>query len=290
MRSWSRPASRACSSARASCGAAASRAGSRSSSSIVRLSRGWSDDRVALRPFRASTRRAGRRRRRSLWEGETISYGELAEMAERARYAEVEAAKLPVDRPVGLRARKSPGSDRARSRPASGTASVSASVGRARAGDTGAALRAGGRQPGARAARPAERRARACAPSRSRGRVEEAAGQWPPADGRRRHLVHAHDLGVDRAAQGRSASGGRGRPLHRLGRLAIRHRPGDGGRELRAAQFRSLPARHLDDAQARAVASCSSTRTARRRARTSPTCSPAARSTCSRPCRCSTGC
>jgi len=42
-----------------------------------------------------------------IWEGETISYGELAEMAA-AAYAEVEAANLPADRPVGLRARKSP--------------------------------------------------------------------------------------------------------------------------------------------------------------------------------------
>jgi acyl-coenzyme A synthetase/AMP-(fatty) acid ligase len=42
-----------------------------------------------------------------LWEGETITYGELAEMAASA-HAEVEAAKLPEDRPVGVRARKSP--------------------------------------------------------------------------------------------------------------------------------------------------------------------------------------
>ena len=42
-----------------------------------------------------------------VWEGETIAYRELEEMAASA-YAELEAAKLPDDRPVGLRARKSP--------------------------------------------------------------------------------------------------------------------------------------------------------------------------------------
>lgn len=42
-----------------------------------------------------------------IWEDETISYGELAAMADEA-YAELEAAQLPTDRPVGLRARKSP--------------------------------------------------------------------------------------------------------------------------------------------------------------------------------------
>jgi acyl-coenzyme A synthetase/AMP-(fatty) acid ligase len=42
-----------------------------------------------------------------IWEGEAINYGELAEMAASA-HAEIEAAKLPEDRPVGLRARKSP--------------------------------------------------------------------------------------------------------------------------------------------------------------------------------------
>jgi acyl-coenzyme A synthetase/AMP-(fatty) acid ligase len=42
-----------------------------------------------------------------IWEGETISYGELRSMAEEA-YAELESADLPADRPIGLRARKSP--------------------------------------------------------------------------------------------------------------------------------------------------------------------------------------
>jgi acyl-coenzyme A synthetase/AMP-(fatty) acid ligase len=42
-----------------------------------------------------------------LWEDETISYRELGGMADEA-YAELEAARLPEDRPVGLRARKSP--------------------------------------------------------------------------------------------------------------------------------------------------------------------------------------
>ena len=42
-----------------------------------------------------------------IWEGETISYGELHAMAEEA-HAELDGANLPEDRPVGLRARKSP--------------------------------------------------------------------------------------------------------------------------------------------------------------------------------------
>jgi len=42
-----------------------------------------------------------------IWERETISYGELGEMAASAQ-AEVEASELPGDRPVGIRARKSP--------------------------------------------------------------------------------------------------------------------------------------------------------------------------------------
>ena len=42
-----------------------------------------------------------------IWEGEAISYGELAEMAASA-HAEIEASSLPEDRPVGIRARKSP--------------------------------------------------------------------------------------------------------------------------------------------------------------------------------------
>ena len=42
-----------------------------------------------------------------IWEGETISYGELRERAAAAR-AEIDASDLPTDRPVGIRARKSP--------------------------------------------------------------------------------------------------------------------------------------------------------------------------------------
>ena len=41
------------------------------------------------------------------WDGRTISYGELREMADRA-HAELEALGLPPDRPVGIQARKSP--------------------------------------------------------------------------------------------------------------------------------------------------------------------------------------
>ena len=42
-----------------------------------------------------------------IWDGEAIGYGELAELAD-ASFAELEAAGLPGDRPVGIRARKSP--------------------------------------------------------------------------------------------------------------------------------------------------------------------------------------
>ncbi len=42
-----------------------------------------------------------------LWDGEAIGYGTLAELAD-GSFAELEAAGLPADRPVGIRARKSP--------------------------------------------------------------------------------------------------------------------------------------------------------------------------------------
>jgi amino acid adenylation domain-containing protein len=42
-----------------------------------------------------------------IWDGETISYGELQGMAERS-HAELEADEVPRDRPVGIRAKKSP--------------------------------------------------------------------------------------------------------------------------------------------------------------------------------------
>jgi acyl-coenzyme A synthetase/AMP-(fatty) acid ligase len=42
-----------------------------------------------------------------IWEGQTISYGELRKMAD-AAHAELEALSLPADRPVGIQARKSP--------------------------------------------------------------------------------------------------------------------------------------------------------------------------------------
>ena len=42
-----------------------------------------------------------------IWEGETISYGELGRMVDIA-YAEIEKADLPAGLPIGLRARKSP--------------------------------------------------------------------------------------------------------------------------------------------------------------------------------------
>jgi acyl-coenzyme A synthetase/AMP-(fatty) acid ligase len=42
-----------------------------------------------------------------IWEDGPVSYGELAAMADEA-YAELEAAQLADDRPIGLRARKSP--------------------------------------------------------------------------------------------------------------------------------------------------------------------------------------
>jgi non-ribosomal peptide synthetase component F len=42
-----------------------------------------------------------------IWDGERISYAELQRLADDA-YAELEAARLPDDRPVGIRAKKSP--------------------------------------------------------------------------------------------------------------------------------------------------------------------------------------
>ena len=42
-----------------------------------------------------------------IWDGEAISYRELADLAE-SSYAELEASNLPDDRPIGIRAKKSP--------------------------------------------------------------------------------------------------------------------------------------------------------------------------------------
>jgi acyl-coenzyme A synthetase/AMP-(fatty) acid ligase len=42
-----------------------------------------------------------------IWEGEAISYAELARLAE-SSYSELQDARLPGDRPVGIRAKKSP--------------------------------------------------------------------------------------------------------------------------------------------------------------------------------------
>ena len=42
-----------------------------------------------------------------IWDGEAISYRELADLAE-SSYTELEASNLPEDRPIGIRAKKSP--------------------------------------------------------------------------------------------------------------------------------------------------------------------------------------
>ena len=42
-----------------------------------------------------------------IWDGHPISYAELQGLAD-AAFAEVEAARLPTDRPIGVRAKKSP--------------------------------------------------------------------------------------------------------------------------------------------------------------------------------------
>ena len=42
-----------------------------------------------------------------IWDGEAISYAELQQMADRS-YGELQDSRLPEDRPVGVRAKKSP--------------------------------------------------------------------------------------------------------------------------------------------------------------------------------------
>src|SRR5580700_2475302 len=42
-----------------------------------------------------------------IWDGQPISYAELQGLAD-AAFAELEAARLPTDRPIGVRAKKSP--------------------------------------------------------------------------------------------------------------------------------------------------------------------------------------
>ena len=88
----------------------------------------------------------------------------------------------------------------------------------------------------------------------------------------RRHRVHAHHVRLDRAAEDRAALVGRHPQLHRLGRRPVRHRPGHEGAQLRAAQLRPLPARHLDHAEARRLRRPGRPGPRRRTAATSPTC------------------
>src|SRR5215472_5669052 len=42
-----------------------------------------------------------------IWDGEAVTYRELADLAE-SSYADLDASNLPNDRPIGIRAKKSP--------------------------------------------------------------------------------------------------------------------------------------------------------------------------------------
>ena len=187
-----------------------------------------------------------------IWDGQPISYRELQQLSD-SSYAELQDAGLPADRPVGLRAKKSPEAIglilaclRARQ-------ILPAAVDRARARDAGPAVRPGRREPGALAPRAAQRergqspRAGRRDPRRARG-----AGLGVAAGRRRRgRHVHADHVGVHRPAEDRAANRERRRRVHRLGGRAVRDQAGHGGGQLRPAQLRPVPARHLDDAQAR---------------------------------------
>ena len=126
-----------------------------------------------------SLRRAGQPRTRRAGAhlaGQPITRGELADLVARAG-AELARLDLPPDRPVGIQRRSPPG-DRADARLPERPAPVHAPVRRARARDTRAALRAGGREP--RCSRP--RSTPATAP-RSPPALSSArpTPQWPPA-------------------------------------------------------------------------------------------------------------
>ena len=235
----------------------------------------------------ASTRAASRTAPALVWEGEAISYGELAEMV-----------AAPAEVAPGEPARGSPGRhpreevarrDRAvlamlqAGRPfllpsvelapetldqLFAQAGVSQVLTPQAHGAERASLRAG-QEP------RAHRRAR---------RPVAAAGR------RRRRVVHAHDLGVDGAAEDRPAQGAGRRQLHRLGGYGVRHRRRArwslnyaplnfdlclldiwttlkyGGCVVLVDQDRGDAGRYLADLLS------------------------GTRSTCSRPCRCSTGC
>ena len=185
------------------------------------------------------------------------------------------AAELPEDRPVGIRAKKSPEAIALILACLQARAALPAAVGRAGARDARQAVRAGGRRAACSTpARPAQRQRAACARSRRRRAEERGAVAVAAGRRRRRHLVHAHHLGLDRAAEGRAAAGRRRRPLHRLGRRAVRHR----------ARARSSPTTRRSTStsacstsgrrSSTAAASRWSTRTGRPTAPTSPTCSP----------------
>ena len=128
---------------------------------------------------------------------------------------------------------------------------VPVAVDRARRGHAGEAVRAGGREQrvsphgpratappacGRSSTRPAPRTTRRRSGRRRAGpTASRSCSRRPGRPGCRRSC---------RCCEGR-------RRLHRLGRRAVRDQARHGGRQLRAAQLRPLPARHLDDAEAR---------------------------------------
>ena len=145
-----------------------------------------------------------------IWDGEPISYAELQGLAD-AAFAELEGARLPEDRPVGIRAKKSPEAIALILACLRVRTPVPAAVDRARARDARAAVRPGGHEPGDLAARAAQRERGQPAGARRRHPLGAGRGrageQIRVAAGRRRRRrdVHAHHLGLDRAAEDRPA-------------------------------------------------------------------------------------
>ncbi len=147
-----------------------------------------------------------------IWDGEPISYAELLALAD-AAHAEIEGARLPLDRPVGIRAKKSPEAialiiaclraGHAFLLPSIELASETLAQLFAQAGTSQVLSPHGPRSESAASLRALVDDARA-QPDEVLGlagaQIRVAAG------GRRRgRHVHAHDLGLDRATEDRPA-------------------------------------------------------------------------------------
>ena len=209
------------------------------------------DHQVARRPLR----RAGRAPARCAGADLGRRGDQLPRASADGRDACCRARRAPARGPPGRAARQEVArGDRPDPGLPARPAAVPAALDRARASDTLAKLFA---QAGAsqvvspHGPRSDERGEPARARRRDARPDDSGASEWPPpggADDVTFMLTTSGSTGLPKIVPLRGA---RRRRVHRLGGRAVRDPAGHGGRQLRAAELRPVPARHLDDAQAR---------------------------------------